>query len=995
MLIIESLRCRIRTCLSIAVTTLLLLFGCFSEKMEAQRVALASRAFESSSGIAGMMDVGPVPVSQPLNLTLRLAPGADRAAALDRLLAAQITSSSSSYHKWVTPAQFAASYGATDDQIATAKNWLESLGLTVGAVSAAKTRLTVTGTAVQVQRAFAVTLRQYQMAGVVYFANSTQPSLPQEIAPLVAGVSGLDDMPAASPSALARLVSAGSTANHAASGETDSLDALGTAIDANGTPIFTLDTAACSSDLAQSDYDAYRDLFRQANAQGITILASSGCGTSGASSFPASLAEVTALATHSSVAASSAVDPRPSWQSAPGLPDDGNRDEPDLTTSSVAAFAQALTTIEQQDGGRQGNVNAILYSLATTPDLYTQPDNASAGTWEAATGLGVVNLQKLIKVFPRATGTTTTTALAYSGSSSIGYGTQVVLTATVTPSAFNVANPTGTVTFTSASQGIIGSASLTNGTATLTVGSLAVGSYTITASYSGDANYSASASLTPVSITVTIVNATITATISPSSNVPYGSTATVTATVALPNSSGAPSGLVTATIESVTGSVFTATLSPNPGGNTATANIVINAPPPNSTGYTVEVSCQGNTNFQCQSPVDIKAWTTVLGNTLTTISVSPAAPQAGQAVTLTATINNSGNGTGTYTFSGSVTFYDNGVALGNPVPVATNQASISKTLSGNVQHSIVAKYSGDANWNGSTSAPQLVTPTLLPSSLTLTANTYNTLAGVNIVFTATAFTTVANTVGPTGTVTLYDTYNGSVVQLGSPTLTSNGPNQSIAVFSTTGLLAGAHSIYAVYNGDANFGSATSSTLALNLSDYNLTMIPQTLTLSPGQTGQTVMLLGMVGGFTGTVSFGCTPPASSEITCSFNPVTLTDGGSTTMSIVTTAPKYTTSRQTGLHEGWVLTGGASLAALLCFMAPGRRRSIPTLLLAVFAACLTANLGCGKGGTASATGSTTSTLTDPGTPLGTQIFTVTTAGSDGVNTVRHSYQYQVTIQ
>jgi trimeric autotransporter adhesin len=993
MLTTESLRCRANIRLSFVATTFLLLFGCSFGKMEAQRLAVASRIF--GSGSVGMVDVGPAPVSQPLSLTLRLAPGTDRTAALDQLLAAQITSSSPSYHKWMTPEQFAASYGATDDQIAAATSWLESQGFTVGNVSAAKTRLTVTGTAAQVQQAFAVTLRRYQVAGVVHFANSTQPSLPQEIAPLIAGVSGLDDIPTASSSALARFTNAGKSANVATSDAADSLGALGAAIDSNVSPILALTTTACSSDLVQADYDAYRDLFRQANAQGITVLASSGCGTSGTGSFPASLAEVTAIATDPSTASFSGIDPRPSWQSAPGLPDDGNRDEPDLTTTSVAAFAQALTTIEQQNGGRQGNVNAILYSLATTPDLYTQPDSAPSGTWESATGLGVVDLQKLIKVFPRDTGTTTTTTLAYSGSSPIGYGTQVVLTASITPSAFNVANPTGTVTFTSSPQGIIGSSALTNGTATLTLGSLAVGSYTITASYSGDGNYSASTSLTPVSITVNIVNATLAATISPSSNVPYGSTATVTATVVLPNSSGVPAGPVTATIESVTGSVFTATLSPNPGGNTATANIVINAPPPNAKGYTVEVSCQGNTNFQCQSPVDIQPWTTVLGNTLTTVSVSPAAPQAGQPVTLTATINNSGNGTGIYTFSGSVTFYDNGVLLGSPVPVATNQAGISKTLSGNIQHSIVAKYSGDANWNGSTSAAQLVEPTLLPSSLTLTANTYNTLAGVNIVFTATAFTTVANTVGPTGTVTLYDTFNGSVVQLGSPTLTPNGPNQAIAVFSTTGLLAGAHSIYAVYNGDTNFNDATSATVSLNLSDYNLTMIPQTLTLSPGQTGQTVMLLGMIGGFSGTVSFGCTPPSGSEITCSFNPVTLTGGGSTTMSIITTAPQYATSRKTGL-QGWVLTGGASLAALLCFIAPGRRRSIPTVLLVVFAACLTANLGCGKGTSGSTTGTTTSTTpTDPGTPLGTQIFTITTAGSDGVNTVRHSYQYQLTVQ
>ena len=433
MLTPESLLCRINIRLSFVVMTLLLLFGLSSEQMEAQRLALASRSF--GTGSVGMVDVGPVPVSQPLSLTLRLAPVAERTAALDQLLAALITSSSPSYHKWVTPEQFAASYGATDDQIATTKNWLESQGLAVGAVSAAKTRLTVTGTAAQVQQAFAVTLRRYQVAGAVHFANSTQPSLPQEIAPLIAGVSGLDDMPVASSSALTRFASVGPTANDAASDEADSLGALGTAIDSNASPILTLTTTACSSDLAQSDYDAYRDLFRQANAQGITVVASSGCGTSGTGSFPASLAEVTAVTINPTTASFSGIDPRPSWQSAPGLPDDGNRDEPDLTTSSVAAFTQALTTIVQQNGGRQGNVNAILYSLATTPDLYTQPDSAPAGTWEAATGLGVVNLQKLVKVFPRATGAATTTTLAYNGTSSIAYGTQVVLTASVTPSA--------------------------------------------------------------------------------------------------------------------------------------------------------------------------------------------------------------------------------------------------------------------------------------------------------------------------------------------------------------------------------------------------------------------------------------------------------------------------------------------------------------------------------------------------------------------------------
>jgi len=65
---------------------------------------------------------------------------------------------------------------------------------------------------------------------------------------------------------------------------------------------------------------------------------------------------------------------------------------------------------------------------------------------------------------------------------------------------------------------------------------------------------------------------------------------------------------------------------------------------------------------------------------------------------------------------------------------------------------------------------------------------------------------------------------------------------------------------------------------------------------------------------------------------------------------------------------------------------------LVLALAAVCVTANIGCGAGTTAT---TDPAAVTDPGTPLGTQVFTLTVAGSDGVNTVRHTYQYQVTIQ
>ena len=404
--------------------------------------------------------------------------------------------------------------------------------------------------------------------------------------------------------------------------------------------------------------------------------------------------------------------------------------------------------------------------------------------------------------------------------------------------------------------------------------------------------------------------------------------------------------------------------------------------------------------------------TSTKGNSQVTVSVNPDAPQAGSPITLTAVVSNTGNGSGPYTFTGSVTFYDNGNLL-KTVGVSTNQTTAVVTLSGGVSHSIVATYTGDNNWNTSSSSPVIVNPTLLPATMTLGSNASTALAGVNMVFTATVFTTASSTVGPTGTVKFYDTFNGSLVLLGSSTLTPNGPNQSIAVFNTTGLLAGSHSVYSIYSGDTDFTAVTSSTSSgvtrcrLHRNHGSAIADAESWAKRPGQ----VALVGLVGGFNGTVTFGCTPPASTETTCSFSPLTLSGGGTTTMTITTTAATYSSSVKTGDQHArlgghgagsWRIAAGSTsaLATLLCLMLPRRRRTIPMLFLALLMVSLPAGLGCGLGiltntNSGSGSGSGSGTITDPGTPLGTSNFTITTAGTDGVNTVRHSYQYQVTVQ
>jgi hypothetical protein len=89
----------------------------------------------------------------------------------------------------------------------------------------------------------------------------------------------------------------------------------------------------------------------------------------------------------------------------------------------------------------------------------------------------------------------TTTSLAAS-STSVTYGTSVTFTATVLPSAV-----TGTVTFYDGTTSL-GSGTMSSGSAILTTTTLAMGTYTITASYGGSGTYSASTS-NAVTVTVT------------------------------------------------------------------------------------------------------------------------------------------------------------------------------------------------------------------------------------------------------------------------------------------------------------------------------------------------------------------------------------------------------------------------------------------------------------------------------------------------------------
>ena len=169
--------------------------------------------------------------------------------------------------------------------------------------------------------------------------------------------------------------------------------------------------------------------------------------------------------------------------------------------------------------------------------------------------------------------------------------------------------------------------------------------------------------------------------------------------------------------------------------------------------------------------------------------------------------------------------------------------------------------------------------------------------------------------------------------------------------------------------------------------------PATLSLLAGQSGSVTVSVGLLGSYTGTVSLSCIPPVNSSITCAFSPSSLTGSGASTLTVTTVAGK---AKSAGFSSQSKLEGIAavSLAALLCLTLPGRarRRMIPTMLLVLLALTISANLGCGGNGFYS---TTPVSGAGNGTPLGTSILTINTAGTDGVTTIHHDYSFQVTVQ
>ncbi|MGC2399164.1 MAG: protease pro-enzyme activation domain-containing protein [Acidobacteriaceae bacterium] len=114
-------------------------------------------------------------------------------ASLLALLKAQQDPSSTSYHQWLTPAEFGQLFGMSASDLAQVTAWLQQEGFTVGGTSASNNSIMFSGSVATVERAFQTEIHNYSLNGETHFANSTQISLPAAIAGAVVGVRGLTD----------------------------------------------------------------------------------------------------------------------------------------------------------------------------------------------------------------------------------------------------------------------------------------------------------------------------------------------------------------------------------------------------------------------------------------------------------------------------------------------------------------------------------------------------------------------------------------------------------------------------------------------------------------------------------------------------------------------------------------------------------------------------------------------------------------------------------
>jgi len=347
-------------------------------------------------------------------------------------------------------------------------------------------------------------------------------------------------------------------------------------------------------------------------------------------------------------------------------------------------------------------------------------------------------------------------------------------------------------------------------------------------------------------------------------------------------------------------------------------------------------------------------------------------------VPLTLSVNNASRayGAANPNFTATATGLVNGDTVGSTITLGYLTTATTTSVPGTYPITAAAAGSSSSNYTIVLNAGTL-TITQASTTATLTSSVSSIPLGGSVTFTVLVKSTTSGV--PTGTVTVY---NGTT-SLGTGTLSSGS-----ATVTTTALPTGTDSVTAVYSGDTDFLTSTSSAVTvttLSAADFSLTATPTTINIVQGLTGNVLITLTPINGYTGTVNFSCGIPAP-FVGCTFTPASLTANGSTAsqaLLVVSTTTSAANRNPFGMHgvvaaSLFLLPAGAGMLLL----ALRRKRMFLLRSLAVWMILLAGVMGF------SACGSSN----NPVAAVGTSTLTVTASGATG--SITHNLSLTINI-
>jgi len=118
------------------------------------------------------------------------------AAALKSLVQAQNTPGSASFHKFLKPAQFNATYAPSNAAVGLVTTYLQKAGLSSISVEPNHLFITATGSAARISAAFNTSLASFSQHGSTIFANTKPAQIPSTLQGIVISVLGLSNVAA-------------------------------------------------------------------------------------------------------------------------------------------------------------------------------------------------------------------------------------------------------------------------------------------------------------------------------------------------------------------------------------------------------------------------------------------------------------------------------------------------------------------------------------------------------------------------------------------------------------------------------------------------------------------------------------------------------------------------------------------------------------------------------------------------------------------------------